>query len=69
MDEDAAHPDFTGLWERQDELRSKLLQWVRSYDVVLCPAAGKPAQPIQSDTYSRRARVGGKGRRCKAGSR
>ncbi len=47
--------DFTALWERQDELRSKLLQWVRSYDVVLCPAAAKPAQPIQSDAYSRRA--------------
>jgi amidase len=48
-------PDFSALWERQDELRSKLLQWVRGYDVVLCPAAGKPAQPIQSETYSRRA--------------
>lgn len=48
-------PDFTALWERQDELRSKLLQWVRGYDVVLCPAAGKPAQPIQSESYSRRA--------------
>jgi amidase len=48
-------PDFSALWERQDALRSKLLQWVRAYDVVLCPAAGKPAQPIQSDAYSRRA--------------
>jgi amidase len=48
-------PDFTSLWERQDELRSKLLQWVRGYDVVLCPASGKPAEPIQGNSYMRRA--------------
>ena len=48
-------PEFTALWERQDELRSRLLQWMRGYDVVLCPAAGKPAQPIQGDSYMKRA--------------
>ncbi len=46
--------EYTALWQRQDEFRAKCLQWIRDYDVLLCPAAGKPAQPIQSDTYSRR---------------
>jgi amidase len=39
-------PEFTGLLERQDAARSRLLSWVKDYDVVLCPAAGEPAQPI-----------------------
>ena len=34
------------LWEKQDANKVKFLQWVKNYDVVLCPAAGKPAQPI-----------------------
>jgi len=38
--------EFTELLERQDEARTKLLQWVKDYDVVLCPVAGKPAEPI-----------------------
>jgi amidase len=43
-------PEFTDLLERQDAARSKLLQWMKSYDIVLSPAAGKPAQPIDSPT-------------------
>ncbi len=42
-------PMFTDLLEQQDAARSKLLQWLRSYDVVLTPAAGKPAQLIVGD--------------------
>lgn len=38
--------EFTELLERQDESRSKLLQWVKDYDVVLCPVGGKPAELI-----------------------
>jgi amidase len=38
--------EFTELLEHQDRVRSKLLQWVKNYDVILCPAAGKPAEPI-----------------------
>jgi Asp-tRNA(Asn)/Glu-tRNA(Gln) amidotransferase A subunit family amidase len=38
------------LLEMQDEVRSKLLSWVRNYDVVLCPAGGKSAQPINFGT-------------------
>jgi len=38
--------DFSELLEKQDAARSKLLSWVRNFDVVLCPVGGKPAQPI-----------------------
>ena len=41
-------PEFADLLERQDAVGSKLLQWMKSYDIVLSPAAGKPAQPIDS---------------------
>jgi len=41
-------PEFTELLERQDAVRSKLLQWMKGYDIVLSPAAGKPAQPIDN---------------------
>lgn len=34
------------LWEKQDANKVRFLQWIKDYDVVLCPAAGKPAQPI-----------------------
>jgi amidase len=42
-------PAFTDLLEQQDFARSRLLQWMRNYDVVLSPAAGKPAQLIDGD--------------------
>ncbi len=38
--------EYTELLEQQDESRRKLLWWVKNYDVVLCPVAGKPALPI-----------------------
>ncbi len=44
--EPASTAEFTELLERQDDSRRKLLQWVKNYDVILCPAAGKPAEPI-----------------------
>ena len=44
--EPAATSEFTELLERQDEARRRLLQWVKNYDVILCPAGGKPAEPI-----------------------
>lgn len=33
-------------WEKQDECTSRMLDWMKSYDVFICPVAGKPAQPI-----------------------
>ena len=44
--EQAPTPEYTELLEKQDAARSKLLSWVKNYDVILCPVAGKPAQPI-----------------------
>ena len=38
--------EYTELLEQQDDARRKLLWWVKNYDVVLCPVAGKPAPPI-----------------------
>jgi amidase len=34
------------LWEKQDANKVRFLQWIKNYDIVLCPTAGKPAQPI-----------------------
>jgi amidase len=34
------------LWEKQDANKVKFLHWIKDYDIVLCPTAGKPAQPI-----------------------
>jgi len=45
---------ITELLEKQDAARSKLLGWVRKYDAVLCPVAGKPSQPINFGTSAPR---------------
>jgi len=37
--------EFTRLAEVEDALRSKFLQWVQPYDLVICPANRTPAQP------------------------
>ncbi len=34
------------LWEKQDANKARWLSWIKNYDIVLCPAAGKPALPI-----------------------
>jgi amidase len=44
--EQIAMPEFTQLLEQQDAARSKLLQWIKNYDLVISPSGGKPAQPI-----------------------
>jgi amidase len=33
-------------WEKQDEAKSRMLAWMKSYDVFICPTSGRPAQPI-----------------------
>jgi len=46
-------PEFTELLEQQDAARSRLLQWMKNYDIVISPAAGKPAQLIDdTPTYT-----------------
>ncbi len=36
------------LWEKQDANKVRWLQWMKDYDLILCPAAGKPAQPLDA---------------------
>jgi amidase len=40
--------EFTELLEKQDATRSRLLQWMKNYDIVINPAMPKPAQPINA---------------------
>jgi amidase len=35
--------EFTDYLERQDRLRSRLLSWMKDYDVILCPTNAYPA--------------------------
>jgi amidase len=41
--------EMVEAWESQDDAKSRMLAWMKSYDVFLCPVAGKPAQPIDAD--------------------
>lgn len=36
-------------WEKHDLAKSKMLDWMKNYDVFICPTSGKPAQPIDQD--------------------
>jgi amidase len=49
---DSAKPISTAAmveaWEQQDLCKSQMLDWMKSYDVFICPAANKPAQPIDA---------------------
>jgi amidase len=38
--------EMVEAWEKQDECKSKMLDWMKSYDVFICPVSNKPAQPI-----------------------
>ena len=51
--------ELVEAWEHQDSCKSRMLEWMKSYDVFICPAAGKPAQPI--DEEPRAAGEGGGG--------
>jgi amidase len=39
-------------WEKHDEGKSRMLDWMKAYDVFICPVAGKPAQPIDAEVGS-----------------
>ncbi|HMN43696.1 MAG TPA: amidase [Povalibacter sp.] len=41
--------EYVEAWEKQDEGKSLMLEWMTQYDVFLCPVAGKPAQPIDAE--------------------
>lgn len=36
-------------WEKHDYCKSKMLDWMKNYDVFLCPVNAKPAQPIDAE--------------------
>ncbi|HEY0943705.1 MAG TPA: amidase [Opitutaceae bacterium] len=41
--------EYAEWWEKHDEAKSKLLEWMTAYDVFICPVSGKPAQPIDAE--------------------
>jgi len=44
--------EFTELAEQLDAQRSRLLQWLQNYDLVLCPVAAAPAQASRDELTS-----------------
>jgi amidase len=38
--------DLVQAWADADEAKSRLLGWMSSYDVLICPVGGKPAEII-----------------------
>jgi len=46
-------------WEQQDACKAGLLEWMTSYDIFICPANGKPAQPIDAESEGRGGGGGG----------
>ncbi len=41
--------EYVEAWEKQDECKSRMLDWMKDYDVFVCPVANKPAQPIDQE--------------------
>jgi len=41
--------EYVEAWEKADETKSRMLGWMKAYDVFICPVAAKPAQPIDVD--------------------
>lgn len=41
--------EYVEAWEQQDLAKSRMLTWMQAYDVLLCPVAGKSAQPIDAE--------------------
>jgi len=38
--------EYVEAWEQADFAKSRMLDWFKKYDVLLCPVAGKPAEII-----------------------
>jgi amidase len=45
-------PELAEAWERHDEAKSRMLAWMKQYDVFICPVNAKPAQPIDAEAGS-----------------
>lgn len=41
--------EMVEAWEQQDLCKSQMLAWMKNYDVFICPASNKPAQPIDRE--------------------
>ncbi|WP_245586102.1 amidase [Solimonas soli] len=41
--------DLIKAWQEHDAAKSEMLEWMKGYDVFLCPVAGKAAQPIDQE--------------------
>ena len=49
MSDDALHYRSAGVDLRaSDDAKSRMLDWMKSYDVFICPTSGQPAQPIDA---------------------
>jgi amidase len=48
--------EFTRLLEERDAWRTRMLQWVKNYDVILCPPALGPANKIGDRSSEARGR-------------
>jgi amidase len=53
-----ATADLTELLEKQDANRSRLLGWMKNYDIVINPVMPKPAQPINAGEQPNARRPG-----------
>ncbi len=53
--------ELVEAWEQQDSCKSRMLDWMKSYDVLICPVAGKPAQPIDEEPRPPGEAAGGPG--------
>ena len=53
-----ATADLTELLEKQDANRSRLLGWMKNYDIVINPVMPKPAQPINAGEQPNSRRPG-----------
>jgi amidase len=42
--------ELAQAWEEHDLAKSQMLDWMKGYDVFICPTAGRPAQPIDADS-------------------
>ena len=55
--------ELVEAWEEHDLAKSRMLDWMKAYDVFICPVAARPAQPIDVDpaTAANARGAGGRG--------
>lgn len=41
--------EMVAAWEKADYAKARMLEWMKSYDVLLCPVGGKPAEVIDRE--------------------